>query len=401
MRLSPRTEVLILLLLVIISRLPFLPDGFGHEEDSWGLVVNSFQMKETGHYVASRFPGHPLQEYAYRIIYDRPAWAYNSMSLFMSAVAVAFFYLSLKKLQVQQAFMPSLFFTFVPAFFIAGTYTIDFAWGLAFVLASFYFLLDRKLLISGLLIGMAAGCRITSEIFLLPWAILLFNRLDFRVWIKDCLLLVLPAVCIGIAWYIPAYLNYETDFFDYSDQFPYPPLAKVIYKATIGVFGFTGLCGLVFFIFPALVAWRKKELQPVTHVSPGKLIFVCVLIFLLFTIAYLRLPQKSGYMIPIIPWVAIFFAITLRRKYFRILTTLMVLSPFLFSINLTDPLRGANHSRLAMTFVLSGQEIFIDPLSGPVFSEQSKRRNKMNYCNNVLREMRKPENKHAFVIGGW
>ncbi len=397
--LTERQQLLILLLITAITRIPFIFDGYGVEEDSWGLVVNAFEMKQSGHYVASRFPGHPLQEYVYRIIYDQSAPVYNFFSVLASLVAVGFFFKALKKIQLKGAFAAALMFCLTPVFYIAGTYTIDFAWTVAFVMVSFYYLLDRKFIVSGIMLGMATGCRLTSEMFLLPWLIIVWNVFDWKTSIKDFMKVAVPAVVIGILWFIPAYLNYGSAFFDYSDQFPYPPLAKVIYKASIGVFGLTGMIALCVFGIVSLNAWRKKQLNAVTLFSSERLLLVCALIIGLHIASYLRLPQKSGYMVPMIPFVIIFLVLGLREKQLRIATVLFVIAPFLFSINITDNLRGAKSTPLAFTFKASGQEIFLDPLSGPIFSERSKRINKMEYCDALTNEFEKRTN--TFVISGW
>lgn len=82
-------------------------------------------------------------------------------------------------------------------------------------------------------------------------------------------------------------------------------------------------------------------------------------------------------------------------------TLLFLLAPFLFSINITDNLRGAESTPLAFTFKASGQEIFLDPLIGPIFSERSKRINKMNYCDELTNEFEKRRNRNTFIISGW
>lgn len=396
-----RIQLPLLLLITFVTRLFFIFDGYGVEEDSWGLVVNSFEMHETGHYVASRFPGHPLQEYLYSFIYDSPAWVYNSFSLLMSLIAVAFFYLALKKMQLSTAFWAALMLSFTPVFFISGTYTIDFAWSLAFVMASFYFLLDRKFLLSGIMLAMATGCRITSEVFLLPWAILLWSRLDIKTWFRNCFLVAFPAILIGFAWYIPAYLQYGKAFFDYSDQFPYPNIPKVLYKASIGVFGLTGMILLAVFSIPAISSWRKKELQPVTLFRTERMIFASIVVILLMIVSYLRLPQKSGYLVPMIPFVILLFAMTLSDKKFYFMTILFLLSPFFLSVNLTDSIRGAEHSAGAIRFNVSGQEIFIDPFTGPAQSEKSKRINKMEYCERVFKSLYDMDEKTQVICGWW
>src|SRR6478672_9635252 len=111
--LTEKAKLRLLLLLTALTRIPFIFDGYGVEEDSWGLVVNAYEMKEKGHYVASRFPGHPFQEYIYRIIYDQPAWMYNMFSVLMSMLAVGFFFKALNKIQLKGAFPASLMFCFV------------------------------------------------------------------------------------------------------------------------------------------------------------------------------------------------------------------------------------------------------------------------------------------------
>lgn len=394
-------QLILLLLIAGLTRLPFIFDGYGVEEDSWGLVVNSYEMHQSGHYVASRFPGHPVQEYAYALMYNAPAWAYNLLSLAAGMMAVAFFFLALKKMQLNAAFVTALSFCFVPVFYISGTYTIDYSFSIAFVMASLYFLLGRKLALSGIMLGLATGCRITSEVFLLPWVILLYNSLDRKTWIRQSFLLAVPAVLVAILLFIPVYLQYGRAFFDYSDQFPYPPFAKVAYKASIGVFGFLGIAAIVLFFVPAFRSWRKKQFQPVTLFSSERLLLACLVVVALQIASYLRLPQKSGYVMPIAPFVILLFAVLLSEKQMRRMTILFVLAPFLMSINLTDALRGSESSSLALKFKMAGQEIFIDPVSGPVFSERSKRINKMNYCDSVVKIADRLDTRFMVISGWW
>lgn len=391
----------ILAILVIATRLPFLFDGFGHEEDSWGLVVNAFEMHSTGVYHASRFPGHPLQEYVYALIWNQPAWLWNALSMLFSAAALIAFYKSVHKIGYNYAFEAALILAFTPEFFTAGTYTIDYAWGLAFILFSLVFLLRRNYWLAGILLGMAIGCRITSMIFLLPWIILLWNKLDAKQWFIDALKVGIACCVVGILWYVPAYMNYGMAFFDYSDQFPYPPIAKVIYKATLGVFGFLGLLAIGIAFTASLIRKNKSVENPPALVTPTRMIVAIAVIIFLQVIAYLRLPQKSGYLLPLVPFVIMLIVMFSTKKMVRIATVMFIAAPFLFSINLTDPLRGAESSPLALKFHASGQEIFLDPVSGPIFSEQSKRRNKMEYVERVCDYLDTTDHSQILICGWW
>ncbi|MGL4599729.1 MAG: ArnT family glycosyltransferase [Bacteroidia bacterium] len=396
-----RYTTLCLSMLVVLTRLPFIFDGYGVEEDSWGLVVNAHEMHDWGHYVASRFPGHPLQEYAYLLIWNQPAWIYNLWSLLFSVIAVVCFYQSLVRIKFNHALAASLMFCFTPVFYISGTYTIDFAWTLAFVCASFYALVTDRLWLSGILLGLAVGCRLTTGVFVLPWAMLLYNSMDKRSSFFQMLKIALPATVIGVLWFVPAFLVYGKSFFDYSDQFPYPPWSKIAYKASIGVFGLLGLVALLLAAIQGLRNWRKREIQAVSHFSTERLLAACAVIVVLHVISYLRLPQKSGYLVPLIPFVIMAMGLLLNRRWFMICTGLFVASPFLMSVNLTDDLRGSSASAAAIRFHVSGQEIFIDPFSGPIFSERSKRLRKMEYCERVLRVTDTLRQPNAIVAGWW
>jgi hypothetical protein len=245
------------------------------------------------------------------------------------------------------------------------------------------------------------GCRITTGIFLLPWILLIWNTFSWKEWIIACIKICLPAVGIGIAFYIPAYNVYGAEFFDYSDQFPYPPVAKIIYKSTIGVFGLLGILALVYLKAGWLFRKDKSAVNVPVLFSPQRLTTVLLIIIALHIVSYLRLPQKSGYMLPIVPFVIMLAILHCGKKQLRIATFLFVLSPFLMSINLTDSLRGAEHSSLSVVFRAAGQEIFLDPVSGPIFAEQTKRKNKMEYCEAIKRTIHQSQGKDVIICGWW
>lgn len=392
---------LLLALAVLLSRLPFLFDGYGHEEDSYGLVVNAWEMHSYGHYVASRFPGHPLQEYIYLLIWDQPAWLWNLLSALLSVTAVLAFHHAIKGIGLKYAMEASLLFAFTPMFFIAGTYTIDYAWSLAFVMLSFSSLVCRKFWLSGIMLGLAVGCRVTSGVFVLPWALLLWQNLDVAQWRIYVVKIIVPCAIIGVLWYIPAYLQYGRAFFDYSDQFPYPSFAKIFYKATIGVFGILGILGLII----AFVRWatqkEKQAVNPPAICSPARLVWVVVLIVVLHIVSYLRLPQKAGYMLPIVPFVVLLVVMYIPRNTLRIITLLFLLAPFLFGMNITDELRGSGATGASVKFNVNGQEISIDAARGLAFAEQQKRRNKMEYVQRVCDHLDNSNEKQVLVCGWW
>lgn len=390
-----------LFILVFVSRLPFLSAGYGVEEDSWGIVLAGAHTYLTGIYEPSRFPGHPIHEFIYSAFPFHPEWFYNLFSAFFSAVAVLFFAFILKHLNFKHFFIASLAFAFTPVFYISSTYTIDFTWTIAFILISFYAFLKNQFVFCGIFLGLAIGCRITSGAMLLPFLIIFWEKNNLKQNVRIAAKILIPLMIVSIVSYLPLIVQFGSDFFMYYDQFPYPSMAKVFYKMIPGVFGFMGVVAIsicIVWIFINRNKFVKGELFE--DGLSKKIVVSSFVVIVLFVISYFRLPQKSGYMITVIPFVILLFGYYLNSKLFNFLCSVLVLSSFFCSINLTDKLRGATYSRLALTFTISGQELFFDPISGPIFSDYSKRLQKMKYTDEVL-EHSNTMNKKTVVIAGW
>lgn len=393
---------ILLFLAVFISRLPFLSAGFGVEEDSWGIALAAFHTKTTGIYEPSRFPGHPVQELIYSVLWGTGPFLFNLLCAFFSALAALFFALILRHLKFNHFFLAAFAFSFVPVIFISSTYTIDFMWSEAFILMSFYFLLKEKLVLTGILLGLAVGCRITSGVMLLPFMIVIWEQGALKENALRFFKLAASMGIIALLAFLPLMLQFGTSFFMYYDQFPYPPLTKVLYKMTIGVFGFIGMATLVLFTLVLFIRKGKSNSPGSFAQKPDRrIILACFSVLILYVISYFRLPQKSGYLIPAIPFVILLFGYYLSTLQFRILCFSLIASSFICSINLTDKLRGAAYSKAAFTFTVSGQQLFFDVLSGPIFSDYSKRKQKMRYTDEVIAKTVLLDKKTIIIAGWW
>ncbi len=207
---------------------------------------------------------------------------------------------------------------------------------------------------------------------------------------------------VAIVLFMPIMQKYGLSFFMYYDQFPYPPFTKVMYKMIVGVFGFMGTVGLGIFLLQAIFNKKNQRIgEGFNHSLDKKIIIACIVIIVLYIISYFRLPQKSGYMIPVIPFMILLFGYYLNRKNFIWLCWSFIVSSFLFGINLTDAYRGAEYSRQAIVFNVSGQEIYIDPFTGPVFSDYSKRKQKIAFTNLVIEKTDTITSKTVIIAGWW
>lgn len=400
-------------LVVLLSRLPFLWAGFGAEEDSWLLALTAKNMALSGNYEMSRAPGHPLQEYLYALLYNNglDPFITNLMSAIASVVATVFFALAIRQLGLKHYLFAGFAFAFTPVIYISSTYTIDYMLALAFVMASFYFITKLAvcpplegaggglLLASGISLGIAIGFRLTSAAMLIPCCIILLP--STKLSLKNIIIFSASAILIALLTYLPVLKVYGYSFFHYSDQFPYPNLSKIIYKMSIGVFGAAGMAAILLSIVQIILNKSRSKEKILSTEIPRNLFWAAISVIVIYTISYFRLPQKSAYLIPAVPFITLAFAYYLSSQTFKIFCTLLTVSSFLFSINLTDPLRGSAHSSLAMKFKIAGQKIFIDPLSGPVFSDYTKRLNKIAYTEEIFQKLTTEANKTVLICGWW
>lgn len=410
-------QLIFLSLVVFLSRLPFLSAGFGAEEDAWLLPITAKNIALSGHYELSRAPGHPLQEIIYSWMWNAGPFAYNLLTSITSVIAVLFFALSLRRLGFNHYLFASFAFAFTPVVFISSTYTIDYMFAMAFVMGSFYFIITPSLLSppkaeratrafpllrgglgwGAVFLGIAIGFRITSGAMLIPFCILVGR--DFKSRPAKVFIFSITTVIIGLLTYIPVIQTYGFSFFTFSDQFSYPNLAKVFYKATVGVFGVIGVVAIIFFAIKMIVQrqssisfekWKKRRLPA-----------VCISVLIIYLISYLRLPQKPAYFIPVIPFLILMFGYFLSARDFKIFCVLLTMSSFLFSMNLTDSIRGSSYSPCSVKFKMAEQEIFIDPLTGPVFSDYTKRLNKIYFTEEVFQKTKIEKKKIALICGWW
>jgi hypothetical protein len=387
--------------IVFISRFPFLSAGYGVEEDSWGIALEAFNTWRTGLYEPSRLPGHPFQEFIYSALWGSGPVVYNGLCAFFSAIGVVFFALILKRLTFNSWFLAAFAFAFTPVYYISSTYTIDFVWSQALVLIALYAVLQKKYMLAGVFLGLAIGCRITCGAMLIPFMIISWQE-NFKLNARCFFEMSIPMAIVAILLFIPVMQKYGLSFFMYYDQFPYPSFTKVMYKMILGVFGLIGSVAVGVSLLK--VIFNKKEQRPGAEFNQAldkKIIIASVTIIVLYVISYFRLPQKSGYMIPVIPFVILLFGYYLNRKNFNWFCGSLIISSFLFGINLTDVYRGAEHSDYAKVFKMSGQEIYIDPFTGPVFSDYSKREQKMAFTNLIIEKADTVSSKTVIIAGWW
>lgn len=390
-------KLLFAILLIFVSRLPFLSNGYGVEEDAWGMVLTARNIASTGMYEYSRLPGHPVPELVYAQMAHAGPFYFNLLTALLSTAGILFFMLALKKANIKNYILAGLAVAFTPVVYVASVNTMDYAWALSFFLVSFYLLIVKKPALAGLALGLAIGCRITSCLLLFPFLFLCKpdesgNRIN-----RNTFLFIVSTVLMSLLLFLPVLNRYGFSFFD-TYPVRYPEVAKVIYKFTIPVWGVIGLIS----ILALLVSLMKRNNYLSFASDSDKIILlrIAVAVSIIHTALYFCLPQKAAFMIPAIPFVLLIFAVTLNPKQMTILTLSLLLSCFFFGINLHDPYRGGKASSLSIPFHAGRATAVFDPLAGTVTDDYLKRKQRIAYSQKII-SMTDTINDNMAVIAGW
>ncbi len=389
---SQKKTAWLLATLNILVRVPFLFMGYGKEEDAWSNVINAKIISTTGVYEVSRLPGHPLYELLLSYLYPfaHNYWLFNGLSALASGFAVYFFYASLVKLKIETAFWLSVALSLIPVFFIAGTFTIDYNFALCFILISFYLLLCKQWVFAGLVVGVATGFRISSIGFILPWIIWMLAE---KQSITNMLKLLLSALMLGALAFKLPYETYGINFLDFHKP-PFPSWPNVLYKLSFGIWGVP-----LFLLLVTLFLINFKRLKSVVQ-NKKALFFISLGALLMQLLVFMRLPFKSEFFIPALPFILLFMGLIITKKQAIYIAGTAFFSCFFFGFDYADASRGAIPSPVAVNFKAGKHEVFFDIVKGPAFIDQSKRKQKSQFVKEIM-VWRARQDYAYHVITGW
>lgn len=361
---------------VFVSRLPFIKSGYGRDPDAWRIVSAARSIAETGQYHVSRFPGYPVPELAYGLLY-RSSDRLLPVAVLLSALSAGLFCLIVRRYGGRDPVCAGLAIAFTPVVFINSTNTMDYVWALTFALGAFYLMLRKAHLWAGILLGLAIGCRMTSAVLVLPFSLMLVaTGAGRRSVLLDMARLWLPAFGVAAAAYLPVFARYGSDMFTFYDQAH--ELNQMVHLAGEGVWGTLGL-GALALAAAGFVNYVKRHPKPPTTI-PGTIanrhIAVWATVVILYVIMFIRLPAESGYLIIIVPFVVLLLARYVPRRIFVMVTLLLIASPF-------------------VDIRPSGVR------AGPIFQDRHARRVFLRDSGIILGAVERLDGNPVTVVAGW
>lgn len=389
--------------LIFLSRVPYVFSGPGTDEDAWGVALYALNIFNTHHYEVSRFPGFPVHELTSALFIWAGPVALNLLTALMSALATLMFVCAMQEMRFRFPYLAGLAFGFTSIVYIHSSESIDYMWAMAFIMASFWFLLKEKLQLSALMLAFAIGCRITSVTMLLSFGVLLIDdNQNLKGNIRRILRYALFTGIFSVIIYSPVLFTYGLSFFTFYDLSGYPSIPKVLYKVSLGVWSTTGIIALLYgtwvLLFPP-AGRTGKYLLPRT-INEKHVISWLVAMDMTILI-FVRFPYEAGYLIPLIPFTILVFGKYLYDRAFIYFSLLLVLSPFVIGISTAQKPDSPKPSALSARVSIFSFDANLDFLNGQLVTQQKARWQTIAFANTVIDESQYLSDSSLVLCGWW
>ncbi len=368
-----RASLLLVILAVLLSRLPFLGAGYGLHWDAWGNAKIAQQIAETGRYTMARVPGAPVYELATALLASGGPWALNGLSAVAGAACVLILALLARRFGSRDWLLAAAALAFCPIFYISSITSKDFTLATAFVLLSALFITKDAPVRAGVALGLAMGCRLTSGAMALPLALALFAIPPRDCRFAQLARFTLTTTAVALVAFAPAFARYGFSFLSFFEPIYYPPLSTVLKRGTIDVWGVLGCAGLLAATAGALYS---RGIETSMAPAPRRQITAWFAAVLIYATLYVTFPDQAAYFLPAVPFAILLLARFSPRWLFQMFCVLAIVSSFV------GWQKGA-------------------PAAGPIFQDRAQRLELIANVRNFYSFARTLQGRNVFVIGGF
>lgn len=353
---------------VLLTRWPWIGVGYGTDPDGYRVVAVARQLAHGGPYAASRLPGYPAFEYLSALTAWGAPWTSNAVTALFSAAAFLLFALILRWFGVRRPVLLAAGFAMTPVSYLNSVCTMDYMPALACMLAALYALLRERPGLAGLFLGLAVGFRITSGALALPCCLWLWRRAPARIAARASLLLCAATLLIAGLCFLPVWHRYGPGFFSFYDNPWYPPWAVVAERALPLVWGTLGVAALGAAVLALpLVRPSVRTALSATRTRDG--LAFAALAIALYLVAYLRLPDEAGYLLPVVPFMLLALGLLEPPWLVQALAVALLCSPFVAldrrGVSLRGPIFEDHAVRESQQGATAAIVAAVDQLPGP------------------------------------
>jgi hypothetical protein len=293
---------------VLATRLPWIGSGYGSDPDGYRVVIVARQIARSGVYEASRLPGFPAYEYLTALSAWSAPWVSNLVTALFSVASFVLFAMIARELGVRRYVLIALAFAMTPVVYLSSCCTMDYIPALAGQLAATYAVLRRRPVLAGMLLGLGVGCRITAGALALPLCLWILLSTERAAALRQCLTFGITLLLTAALCFIAVWRHYGADFFAFYDNGWYPPLDVVFTRALPLVWGTLGLLALLGLLCAAPL-YRRFTRAALADARTRHALVLALVAVALYLIAFLRLPDEAGYLLPAVPFVLLAIAL--------------------------------------------------------------------------------------------
>ncbi|WP_160138583.1 hypothetical protein [Chryseobacterium sp. c4a] len=316
-----------IVLIVLLSRLPFIFNSLGSDLDAWREVYTGKILSEDHTYNASRLPGYPFPEFSYSLLYNSPYWIINLVSVLFTVGCCLYLFKILNFLKVNLSFPISIVFSFVPVIYLNSTVAMEYNWSLFFLLSSTYYLLNKNLWASAILFGLMVSARFNNIIFLPAFVFLIYaySKKDIKKVIQFSAL----AFLFTCLFFSPVIFKYGISFLQSSGDSAFN-LSSLLSLATLYIYGALGISAI---ILGLAIQFFTQGYQKLNNLPKNNFAVFSILIIILNLVFFIKYPLEAGYLIPSIPFVLTLLQYIVNEKLMKPVLFGLLLSPFLIHVN--------------------------------------------------------------------
>ena len=338
-----------LALVYIASRIPWLDQGYGTDPDAWRVALSAQHLVAEGEYLPSRLPGFPLHELATSLIIEGGWFWTNLSTVLISLAGVYLFARLMRELALPHAGVLTLGFAFAPFLWINSVMTIDYMWALTFILGAYLALVRRSTTVAGVLLGVAAGFRLTSLAMFFPFWLLLW-RSDRR---EEVFPLTRATVAVFVVVYTPVLVVYGLKFLNfYEESVPLETVVRQLGKDGLGVLGALAVLAALAFSFG-----RLRRLPADLAHDAHALAWVAAIV--VFVLAYSWAPHEVAFLIPVFPFGLLLLSRYLTRGVLVAVVAVVIAAGF---VDLTASEESADIRLSTLTSVRLGKGMLLTDL---------------------------------------
>ena len=310
-----RTIILVWLILVV----PFTLFGYGSDGDAWLVAANAQRMWAQGEYIASRTTGFPLFEIAVTPAVHFGGWYLSNLVALIGGLSIMLAMFRLARIgHLKRPLLATIGLLFLPVIVKNSSVTMDYIPAVAAMLWGYVALIEGRLTLCGLLIGLACGFRPSSGLFVIPCAI--FVLMDKRS--------LLAAIRLGAIAFVAGVIAYSPALLKYGVR---SPMSDIVLDPKtlilIGGYNITQLFGIIatvaLIVVFALALFRAHRNNRETLQTP--LFALHATNILLWLALFTLIPEETEYLMPLVPSVILLMDYLLRERVAVGITALLLI----------------------------------------------------------------------------